>query len=98
MYDLEKDLPDELISSNSWGDQPGGGMSSKPPAQGPGPGNQSQINGDDSAVLQRQMQINHHLMQQVHIFQIIFIGNMIGNSSEMLFIISTSSQILYCNY
>ena len=64
MFDLEKDLPDELMSTSSWGDQPGGGMSSKPPAQGPGPGNQSQMNGDDNAVLQRQM-ISQHLLQQV---------------------------------
>lgn len=63
MFDLEKDLPDELMSSGSWGEQVGGGV--KPPAQGPGPGG-AQLNGDDSAAaaLQRQMQINHHLMQQ----------------------------------
>lgn len=64
---LEDNLPDELVSSgNSWGEPLGG---NKPPAQGPGPGNQ-QINGEDpglsNAVLQRQLQQQHlhHIMQQ----------------------------------
>lgn len=63
MFDLEKDLPDELMGS-SWGEQPG---VTKPPAQGPGPGGQmpqQQLNGDDpTAVMHRQ--INNHLIQQV---------------------------------
>ncbi|XP_045763307.1 histone lysine acetyltransferase CREBBP isoform X11 [Maniola jurtina] len=64
MFDLEKDLPDELMGS--WGEQPGVG-GPKPPAQGPGPGGQmaqQQLNGDDpTAAMQRQ--INNHLIQQV---------------------------------
>ncbi|CAH2244094.1 jg5106 [Pararge aegeria aegeria] len=60
MFDLEKDLPDELMGS--WGEQPGV-AGPKPPAQGPGPGGQQQLNGDDpTAAMQRQ--INNHLMQQ----------------------------------
>ncbi|XP_069355326.1 CREB-binding protein isoform X5 [Maniola hyperantus] len=63
MFDLEKDLPDELMGS--WGEQPGV-AGPKPPAQGPGPGGQmaqQQLNGDDpTAAMQRQ--INNHLIQQ----------------------------------
>lgn len=64
IFGLEDNLPDELVSSgNSWGEPLGG---NKPPAQGPGPGNQ-QINGEDpnlsSAVLQRQFQLQQ---QQLH--------------------------------
>lgn len=67
IFGLEDNLPDELVSSgNNWGEQLGG---NKPPAQGPGPGNQH-INGEDpnvpNAMLQRQLQQQqlHHLMQQ----------------------------------
>ncbi|CAG4940100.1 unnamed protein product [Colias eurytheme] len=64
MFDLEKDLPDELMGG-SWGEQPGV-TGPKPPAQGPGPGGQmgqQQLNGDDpTAAMQRQ--INNHLIQQ----------------------------------
>lgn len=75
IYGLEDNLPDELVSSGSnWGEQLGG---NKPPAQGPGPGNQH-MNGEDpnvpNAVLQRQLQQQqlHHIMQQqqVHIFAV----------------------------
>jgi hypothetical protein len=70
MFDLENDLPDELIGTNTaWGEQLGG---NKPPAQGPGPG--GQINGDDNVnsltgnnVLQRQMVHSHshpHMLNQ----------------------------------
>lgn len=72
MFDLENDLPDELMGTNTaWGEQLGG---NKPPAQGPGPG--GQINGEDNvnaltgnSVLQRQMvhsQLTHssHMMSQ----------------------------------
>lgn len=65
---MEDNLPDELVSSGGWGDQLGG---NKPPAQGPGPGNQ--LNGEDPGVpnvaLQRQLQQQHiqHIMQQVSI-------------------------------
>lgn len=66
MFDLENDLPDELMaSSNSWGmvSDPLGG--NKPPAQGPGPGNlQNGVDAADNA-LRQQMQLNHHLLQQV---------------------------------
>lgn len=67
MFDLEKDLPDELMAG-SWGEQPGV-TGPKPPAQGPGPGGQmqQQLNGDDpTAAMQRQ--INNHLIQQVSIW------------------------------
>lgn len=84
MFDLENDLPDELMGTNTaWGEQMGG---NKPPAQGPGPGGQ---NGEDMAnalvgnsVLQRQMvhsQLNHpsHMLSQTvnksHFFRHIFI-------------------------
>lgn len=66
LFGLEDNLPDELVSTSNWGDQISG---NKPPAQGPGPGNQ--INGDDpgvpSVTLQRQLQqhqLQHHIMQQ----------------------------------
>lgn len=70
MFDLEKDLPDELMGG-SWGEQPG---VPKPPAQGPGPGGQmggpqQQLNGDDpTAVAQMHRQLNNHLIQQVSIW------------------------------
>ncbi|XP_045533957.1 histone acetyltransferase p300-like, partial [Papilio machaon] len=65
MFDLEKDLPDELMAG-SWGEQPGV-TGPKPPAQGPGPGPQmapqQQLNGDDpTAAMHRH--INSHLIQQ----------------------------------
>ncbi|XP_028173321.1 histone acetyltransferase p300-like [Ostrinia furnacalis] len=64
MFDLEKDLPDELMGG-SWAEQPGV-TGPKPPAQGPGPGGQmvQQLNGDDpTAAMHRQ--INNHLIQQL---------------------------------
>lgn len=64
MFDIEKDLPDELMGG-AWGEQPGV-TGPKPPAQGPGPGPGlgPQLNGDDpTAAMQRQ--INNHLIQQV---------------------------------
>lgn len=68
MFDLEKDLPDELMGG-SWAEQPGV-TGPKPPAQGPGPGGQmvqQQLNGDDpTAAMHRQ--INNHLIQQVSIW------------------------------
>lgn len=58
VFNLEDELPDELVSSNSWGDNIG---TIKPTTQLAGlPGNnQQQINGDDSigvpnVALQRQ--------------------------------------------
>lgn len=69
MFDLENDLPDELISpATSWGLSDNIG-SSKPPAQGPGPGPGGLQNGidgtDNTTALRQQMQVNHHLLQQV---------------------------------
>ncbi|XP_060531445.1 CREB-binding protein isoform X3 [Cylas formicarius] len=65
MFDLENDLPDELISSNissnSWNLTENIG-NPKPPAQGPGPGLQNGIENVDANNL-RQMQINHMLQQ-----------------------------------
>lgn len=75
---LETELPDELMQggSSSWDQQM---VSNKPPAQGPGPGQQqmysNQLNGSDDAIssnvnLQRQQQQQQqhqlaHLLQQV---------------------------------
>lgn len=67
MFDLENDLPDELMASGtSWGLSDNIG-NSKPPAQGPGPGNlQNGIDGTDgTGALRQQIQVNHHMLQQV---------------------------------
>lgn len=60
VFNLEDNLPDDLISNNSWGDNLG---ANKPTIQlaGPPGNNQQQINGDDSigvpnVALQRQHQ------------------------------------------
>lgn len=60
VFNLEDNLPDDLISNNSWGDNIG---ANKPTIQlaGPPGNNQQQINGDDSigvpnVALQRQHQ------------------------------------------
>lgn len=63
MFDLEDNLPDELMAGgNSWSDQM---LGNKPPAQGPGPG---QMNGEDPNVVSNvamriQQQQLAHLMQ-----------------------------------
>ncbi|XP_072396536.1 histone lysine acetyltransferase CREBBP isoform X2 [Diabrotica undecimpunctata] len=63
MLDLENDLPDELMSSSPWGSISDNMTSSKPPAQGPGPGSlQNGIDNTDSS-LRQQMQLNHLLQQ-----------------------------------
>ncbi|KAJ8981157.1 hypothetical protein NQ317_013823 [Molorchus minor] len=61
MFDLENNLPDELMSSSSWGLSDNMG-NTKPPAQGPGPGGIP--NGIENAESNlRQMQLNHLLQQ-----------------------------------
>ncbi|XP_044749866.1 CREB-binding protein isoform X2 [Coccinella septempunctata] len=65
MFDLENNLPDELMSSSSWGITDNMGTS-KPPAQGPGPGNmQNGMDTSDNTANSnlRQMQLNHILQQ-----------------------------------
>ncbi|KAF5302898.1 hypothetical protein FQA39_LY02078 [Lamprigera yunnana] len=68
MFDLENDLPDELMSSGgSWGMVPDPLGNNKPTAQGPGPGSlQNGVeNTDGTNSLRQQMQLNHHLLQQI---------------------------------
>lgn len=65
MFDLENNLPDELMSSSSWGITDNMGTS-KPPAQGPGPGGmQNGMDSNDNSGNSnlRQMQLNHILQQ-----------------------------------
>uniref|UniRef100_A0A1Y1MJM8 histone acetyltransferase n=1 Tax=Photinus pyralis TaxID=7054 RepID=A0A1Y1MJM8_PHOPY len=80
MFDLENDLPDELMSSGgSWGMVSDPLGNNKPPAQGPGPGGlQNGVENSDGTNSLRQMQLNHHLLQQV-------IGNknLVGNALAM---------------
>lgn len=65
IFGLEDNLPDELVSTNNWSEQLGG---NKPPAQGPGPGGNQHINGEDQSVLQQrlQQQMQMQIMQQQH--------------------------------
>ncbi|XP_065159068.1 CREB-binding protein isoform X2 [Atheta coriaria] len=63
MFDLEKDLPDELMSGGSWG-MPDNMGNSKPPAQGPGPGQmQNGIDTDAPNSLRQMQQIHSHMLQ-----------------------------------
>lgn len=85
MMVLENDLPDELISSSSWG-LPGDGMNNaKPPAQGPGPGGmQNGIENTDSNNL-RQMQISHMLQQSNKgLSNALLAGGQLGSKSPNL--------------
>jgi hypothetical protein len=73
---LENTLPDELMAGGtSWGEQMGG---NKPPAQGPGPGqqpgpqqlHQKQMNGEDVSSIQQQImmqQQQRQLQQLMHV-------------------------------
>lgn len=66
MYDLENNLPDELMSSSSWALSDNNMGNTKPPAQGPGPGGlQNGIDNADGNNL-RTMQINHIIQQVRH--------------------------------
>lgn len=73
---LEDTLPDELMSGGTgWGEQIGG---NKPPAQGPGPGNQQHpplMNGGDDS-------LNHNSMQKIQLQQqIAYCKNPMGQMS-----------------
>lgn len=73
MFNLENDLPDELISSNASWPLPDNIGNPKPPAQGPGPGGSLQNGienaaGDGANALRQQIQLNHMLQQQVNYY------------------------------
>lgn len=62
MFDIENDLPDDLLSSGSWGSAT---ESTKPPATGPGPGQQNgALDSELRQHVQQQQQLSHHLIQQ----------------------------------
>lgn len=70
MFNLENDLPDELISPSASWPLPDNIGNPKPPAQGPGPGPglQNGIDGsgnDAGPTLRQQIQLSHMLQQQV---------------------------------
>ena len=60
MFDLENDLPEELLQTGTWGSTT---ESAKPPATGPGPGQQNGALDSDLRHVQQQ-QLSHHLIQQ----------------------------------
>lgn len=75
MFDLEKDLPDELMSGGSWG-MPDNMGNSKPPAQGPGPGQmQNGIDTDAPNSLRQMQQIHSHMLQVRSCFLVFFSQN-----------------------
>jgi len=61
MFDIENDLPDDLLSSGSWGSAT---ESTKPPATGPGPGQQNGALDSELRQHVQQQQLSHHLIQQ----------------------------------
>lgn len=70
MFDLENDLPDDLLSSGSWGSAT---ESAKPPATGPGPGQQNGALDSELRQHVQQQQLSHHLIQQqVRIYEIYY--------------------------
>ncbi|KAL3266918.1 hypothetical protein HHI36_011068 [Cryptolaemus montrouzieri] len=89
MFDLENNLPDELMSSTSWGIADNLGTS-KPPAQGPGPGSmQNGLDATDNTANTnlRQMQLNHILQQNKQSLvgnALAMAGAQLGNKSPNL--------------
>nr|CAD7196388.1 unnamed protein product [Timema douglasi] len=63
MFDLENDLPDELMSSGTWGNAIEPPTSNKPPATGPGPGSGGGLQ-NGTLDQQQQQQLSHHIVQQ----------------------------------
>lgn len=65
MLDLENALPNELDmieSSGTWGSIP---ETQRPPATGPGPGQQNgALDSELRQHIQQQQQLSHHLLQQ----------------------------------
>lgn len=61
MFDLENELPEDLLSSGSWGSTT---ESAKPPATGPGPGQQNGALDNELRQHVQQQQLSHHLIQQ----------------------------------
>lgn len=63
MFDLENDLPDDLLATSSW---PSANDNAKPPppATGPGPGQQNGALDSELSRQIQQQQLQHHLIQQ----------------------------------
>lgn len=83
MFDLENDLPDDLLSSGSWGSAT---ESAKPPATGPGPGQQNGALDSELRQHVQQQQLSHHLIQQqVRIYKLYVMNIMYIYIQETLF-------------
>lgn len=79
MFDLENDLPDDLLSSGSWGSAT---ESTKPPATGPGPGQQNgALDSELRQHVQQQQQLSHHLMQQVRYLEFFNLQDLCASST-----------------